>query len=75
MASEVKKSKLVAVGCLIMILSIGINILLRKTGTGGAILDLFRLGFFAGLICCIIGWLRNRKLKKQANNSELQPKD
>jgi hypothetical protein len=27
--------------------------------------DLFRLCFFVGLICAIIGALRNRKLKKQ----------
>lgn len=71
MMVELKKSKLVQIGCLIMILSIGTNIILQKMGIAGAVLDLFRLCFFAGLICCIIGWVKNRKLKKQAKNNEL----
>jgi len=75
MDPEVKKSKLAAIGCLVMILSIGINIILQKSGIAGAVLDLFRLCFFAGLICCIVGWVRNRKLQKQAKSNELNLQD
>ncbi len=70
MEPEAKKSKLVAIGCLVMILSIGINIILQKSGIAGAVLDLFRLCFFAGLICCIIGWVRNHKLKKESQKQQ-----
>ena len=39
MMVEIKKSKLVQVGYLIMILSISTNIILQKIGIVGAILD------------------------------------
>ena len=76
MSEEQKiKSKLVPVGIVLILLGMFLpkaisNITqLMDTSTLKSIMlistDLFRLCFFIGVICAIIGGLRNRKMKKQ----------
>jgi hypothetical protein len=71
-----KKSKLVPVGILLILLGLLLPRLIANMAqvmTDSAVksllfilTDTFRLCFFIGLICSIIGGLRNRKIKKQS---------
>ena len=72
---KMQKSKLVPVGIFLIILGIGLPRLIANIAQPmdesalRSLLfistDLFRLCFFIGIICSIIGGLRNRKMKKQ----------
>lgn len=75
-----KKSKLVKIGGVLILIGLflprQIDNIAQSMDTG--ILraelffstDLFRLCFFVGIICFIIGLLRNRKMKKQHISQE-----
>jgi hypothetical protein len=73
-----KKSNLVPVGVLLILLGIMVPRPLThaaqsmEIGTLRSVsfiaTDLFRLCFFVGIVCAIVGSLRNRKLKKDIPN-------
>jgi hypothetical protein len=66
-----KKSQLIPIGILLVLLAIaGPGIIIRFTSGGqltlpiALFIDLLRLLFFVGIAFIIIGWLRNRKNRK-----------
>jgi hypothetical protein len=80
--SAPKKSILVPLGVLLILLGIIVPLPLTpaaqsmQPGTLRSVsffaINLFRVGFFAGVACAIIGACRNRKLKQEAPESKLR---
>jgi hypothetical protein len=67
-----RKSKLVLIGILLILLAIFMpNVLIRTVAPSpltllwALLIDGLRLCFFIGIACVAIGWLRNRKLKSK----------
>jgi len=67
-----KKSKLVKIGILLILAAVLVPMLLRKvlpsiepSSLPEILIDLFRLSFFVGVGCVVIGSLRNRKARKR----------
>jgi hypothetical protein len=78
--STAKKSVLVPAGVLLILLGITAVPLAQTAESippGAAhsvavvVINLFRVGFFVGLVCAFIGVLRNRKLKRESSPSEI----
>jgi hypothetical protein len=74
-----RRSKLVPAGAVLVGLAFLVPVPLDRAarqmapGLGRAVAfiatDVFRLCFFAGIACLLVGWLRNRKLKREAERN------